>query len=566
MNVSISSSSVSAKTRLSSASSVVTPGTRLGVDSQKVVDRDLFLWCCLALLVALGSLGLSPQFIFLWDIWTTDPLRSIGMLIVPTSVLLVLRVWRQRKWELRGTWWGLLLVALAFFPILSSQNLILSLGTGPLNVHLLPYAFPLYLYASGIILLFAGTRVWAQAWFPLALLWCAQPVPSAVVYLLDLPLQSLAAHIARSFATLIGFSPTSPELLKLMFTPDFGMFIAPGCDGMRGAVTLGYGALVIGYLKRVSILRWFLYVSGAVFLGHLFNLIRLCALVLYYRIALGHPVLESIAKQADYAIGGFLFLVAVVLFLYAGFRKEDKPILKTDFSTAHAAVGAGKHRITYWKAAAFAILVFIVVVPGTRAIQINRESLVASIRNGEVTPGELDDRMPKQLGNYSLVRAWQEQFVENTILESAAYRSAAPGEVILNIWLMPSPHSVHGSWATRGETPEIRATKSFLTARGQPVPFDMGLYNDGVTDRLAGNIFCTPSSCVSSFGYESSMHFSSTNTMDFATRGIRMVPISFWVEQPHVEAPKEVIYQELSAQCQNFLSGVDFTELSRRFQ
>jgi len=40
-----------------------------------------------------------------------------------------------------------------------------------------------------------------------------------------------------------------------MFAPDFGMFIAPGCDGIRGAITLGYLALVLGYLKRVSLRR-----------------------------------------------------------------------------------------------------------------------------------------------------------------------------------------------------------------------------------------------------------------------------------------------------------------------
>src|SRR5208282_1924785 len=117
---------------------------------------------------------------------------------------------------------------------------------------------------------------------------------------LDLPLQSLSAHIARSFANMIGFPPTNPELLRLMFTPDFGMFIAPGCDGMRGAVTVGYVALIVGYLKGVSIPRWLLYVTGAVLLGHLFNLIRLCTLVLYYRVAVGHPALEHVAKQADY--------------------------------------------------------------------------------------------------------------------------------------------------------------------------------------------------------------------------------------------------------------------------
>src|SRR5208283_993722 len=139
-----------------------------------------------------------------------------------------------------------------------------------------------------------------------------------------LPMQGFAAHIARSFANLLGFPPTNAEMLRLMFTPDFGMFIAPGCDGMRGAVTLAYGALVLGYLKRLSPFRWCIYVAGALLLGHLLNLIRLCALVLYYRIAVGHAVLEGTAKQADYVIGALLFLIATFLLLWILFRKQGQ--------------------------------------------------------------------------------------------------------------------------------------------------------------------------------------------------------------------------------------------------
>jgi len=113
---------------------------------------------------------------------------------------------------------------------------------------------PVYLYGSGIVLLFAGTRVWRKAWFPVGLLLLSQPVPVVTSSMIDIPLQNISARVARDFATLIHFAPTTPQL-RLMFAPDFGMFIAPGCNGIRGAITLGYLALVLGYLKRVSLRR-----------------------------------------------------------------------------------------------------------------------------------------------------------------------------------------------------------------------------------------------------------------------------------------------------------------------
>jgi exosortase J len=568
MNASTSSESVSAKTSSSDAFSPPTVRTGHGFDPQKPADRFPFLWICLGLLVASGFLGLSLQFIPLWFIWMSDPLRSIGMLIVPAGLVLVSRVWWQRRWELRGTWWGLAPITLAFVPIVFSRDLMLSWVAGSLTIYFLPHTLPIYLYASGVILLFAGTRVWREAWFPLALLLLAQPVPAVAVHFLDLPLQSLSAHIARSFATLIGFPPTNPELLRLMFTPDFGMFIAPGCDGMRGAVTLGYVALIVGYLKRVSILRWFLYVAGAVLLGHLFNLIRLCTLVLYYRIAAGHAALEHYAKQADYVIGGCLFLIAAIVFLWATLRKGKKQDEMQDVSVPGAAAKARtrKQQNIYWKVASFAILVLIADVPGVRAIKNYQGSMVESVHNGNLTAKDLDDRIPKQIGDYKLIRAWQEQFNGDPVLENAVYAQPASNEITVGIWMSPREHSIHWSRMAHGESPEMRTDRSFVTAQGKLIPFDTAYYSDGVTDSLEGNTYCNPSFCRLSGESENGMHIGFRKVIDFNTRGVRFVPIFFRVEKLHADTGKSDINKELSAEAQSFLSGVDFLELSERFQ
>jgi len=544
-------------------------GAHLGFDPQQPADHNVTFWLCLGLLAALGFLGLSLQLIPLWVIWTNDPLRSIGMLIVPASLILTLRAWRRRKWELHGTWWGLLPAALAFFPIVFSRELTVTWVAGFTTVFLVPRALPIYLYASGVVLLFAGKRVWRQAWFPLALLLLAQPVPAVAVQFLDLPLQSLSARIARMFANGIGFPPTNQELLRLMFTPDFGMFIAPGCDGMRGAITLGYLALIVGYLKRASILRWLLYVLGAVFLGHLFNLIRLCALVLYYRIAAGHPALERVAKQADYAIGGSLLLIAAILFLWIAFRDKDENHNATDGlakPSVTATTKAEVHRRVYRMIAAFAVLVLIADVPGIRTIRDYRGSMVASLNSGDLTEKNLNDLMPKQLGDYRLIRLSQEQYQGETVLENGVYGKDPTTQFTLGIWISPREHSIHWSRLAHGESPQMRADRSFLTAQGQPVAFDTAYYSNGVTDSLEGNTYCSPSFCRLSAQSGDGLHMSFKETIDFRTRGARFIPIFFRAERTRTSAPEADTYKALSAEARAFLSGVNCNALSERFQ
>jgi exosortase J len=522
-------------------------------------------WWLLGIAAALGMLGLAPQFIALWQIWTGDPLRSIGMLLAPVAVILTLRSWRQAGWELRGTWWGILPILFAYALVVFSRNLVLSLGRGPSTVNFIPHVLPIYLYASGVVLLFGGVSVWRRAWFPLAMLLCLQPVPAFAVHAFDLPLQGVAAHVARGFAGMIGFSPSSPELLRLMFTPDFGMFIAPGCDGMRGAVTLGYLALIVGYLKRVSVMRWIAYVAGAVLLGHLFNLIRLCALVLYYRAATGHPAMEAAAKNADYAIGGCLFLVASILFLRVVVRKPDGAEAG-DAAAAATAGRAGRGRMA-WQLAAFSAVVLAAAVPGVRAIEINREGLFARTPITSLTPAELNSRLPAQLGEYKLSRAWQEQSSGLVVLESAAYDAPGSAEIILGIWLKPTGHSIHESWMTHGDSPEARSTVSYKTGSDAAVSFDTALYSDGITDSLVGNVDCTPTWCTATPEQgDAGVRAGFSHATDFTTRGVRMVPIFFRLEVPHANATADAVYQRLQQESRNFLGSVDLREISRQFQ
>ena len=518
------------------------------------------LWCCIAILAAAGCLGIYRDLAMLWLAWTTDPLRSIGMLIPPASVVLTLRVWRQNRWEMRGTWWGLPVIALSWFVSLLHASTEFFFTAGRALISLIPLSLPVYVYGSGIVLLFAGTRVWRKAWFPLGLLLLSQPVPVLSTSLIDLPLQNISAHVARSFATLIHFTPTTPQL-RLMFSPDFGMFIAPGCDGIRGAVTMGYVALVLGYLKRVSFRRWAAYVIGGVLLGYVFNFIRLCVLVLYYRIALGHPALEGVTKQADYVIGSSLFLVAILLFLRLARLKQMNP---PPAQTASVSGGPSpRMRNLFIKCAAFVITLLAVVALPSSALRVPRSA--------PATSATLASRMPKQIGNFALTRTWYEQVAGKTLVQSGAYSATGWDEIILAVWVAPSYfHDPNSCWLARGLEPGLLTTLPFVTAQGRSVELSTGFYSDGITDTIVVNAVCTPGSCSQSQQLASNGRFSfiflKPGMNELVTSGAHPVPIMIRIDRLHSDAPKTETRSLLTAEAQRFLSGFDPMSLSRAFQ
>jgi exosortase J len=509
---------------------------------------------CIALLVTLGFLVFSHEFSLLWMLWTTDPLRSIGMLILPVSIVLTLRIWRRSGWVMRGSWWGLLLLLLALGIAVLNQSIFIESTAGVIKFHPIPLTIPIFLYGCGIVIFFAGQRVARQAWFPLGLLLLCQPVPSFFV-LLDMPLQHISASVARSCATLIGFAPTTPQL-RLMFSPKFGMFIAPGCDGIRGAVTMGYVALILGYFKRVSIWRWAAYTAGGFLLGYLFNFTRLCALVIYYRIALGHPALENVAKQADYVIGSCMFLFATFLFLRILRHQGDATEPGNELPSLSSTVST---RSLVLRCAALASVVLIALsLPGS----VFREHR----RNAELTISYAD-RMPGKIGDYTLTRTWYEQMAGATVVQAGAYSLPGSDEITLAIWVGPGDgiHDGNDCVLVRGMRPATLTTQSLVTALGKPVDFRTGFYSDGVTDSIVANAICVQGTCAhptySALG--SSLEF---QRMGYPQKETHPVSFTIRIEKPSSAAPQANTYSDLTSELQRFLTGLDSSRLTHAFE
>ena len=272
-----------------------------------------------AVIAAAGAICFEDGLILLWRTWWFDGLRSFGVLLLGAAGWLSWRALGGCVETAAGSWWGLGPIALALIAgNLSAGRLPLSYidlqPGGPLiQFNLLPIGLLLWMYASGLAIYFGGFKVWRRLQFPLALLLFVNPMPRFFEHLVDLPLQALGARAARTFALALKV-PVGGEGLRLSFFHDeLGMFIAPACNGLRSAVAMGYLALILGYLRDLTLWTHVIYVSSAVMLAYVLNVFRLFLLVMFYCLAHWLPDLGAHAVAADYLIGAALFATGAAL-------------------------------------------------------------------------------------------------------------------------------------------------------------------------------------------------------------------------------------------------------------
>ena len=519
-----------------------------------------------AFLALLGLTSIWSTVLLLWSLWTTDALKSIGMVIPVVSFLLVLRVWRSLDWEMEGTWWGFALLAATALLVRIREQSVMTLVLGPQwSIFFPPHSLVLFCYGAGVVLLFGGRRLFRASSFPLVLLFFVNPVPHLFNVYVDLPLQRASAHVARGFAMALG-QPLSPDKLRLMFTPEFGMFIAPGCNGIRGAVTMGLIALVAGYLYRF---RWQAHaavVLGAVLLGYLFNFVRLCVLVLFYLVALHFPALQDRAENADYLIGAVLFFVGVYL-LYeviqrlGGQNGMKPPTLSHSDRPADEWVGAS----FYGRAAAMSVLVVFGLVSVVSALRAPGPS--PQLRADETALGQF----PESAGSYHLVRRWNETLIGGALLFHWAEYAPEGGGAHVQMGVSPvlGSHDTLVCHSARGEDPLWHGAETFQTAGPQPVDFSSALFNDGATQFLEASTLCNGSSCGESsssgkrFGFVYSRPHAATLLSQSPDRPI---PVLLKVETIDTTLRVENAKQQLSKELTAFLSGVNLDSLTKPYR
>ena len=504
------------------------------------------------LLAAAGLLSIWPVLASLRDMWLHDDLKSIGMVIPFVSAILILRVWRSLGWEMRGTWWGFALLLLTVGVVRWRDHAILVFVAAPQwYVYLPPHSVVVVAYGSAMVLLFGGTRLFRAALFPILLLLLVNPVPHIFNVLIDLPLQYASAHVARSFAIALG-QPLTPDQLKLMFTPEFGMFIAPGCNGIRGAVTMGLIALVAGYLYRFRTLAHAGFVAAAILLGYVFNFVRLCLLVLYYILALHVPRLQNHGEMADYYIGAALFLAGTLLLVEAMRRLRQVPSLTLQPMVAEAPEFAPAS--LYPRMLAMAAFVIVAAVPVAWGQLFPRPNPAMAHAAGAA--------FPARVGSYTLTRSWADTLPSGIVIYQWGEYASDAGGPHVSIGVSPAlgAHDASICHSARGEDPLWHGELTLPVAVSGPVPFESSFFNDGATQYLEASTVCSGSQCgqftsnLPRFGFV----YSKTDARSVLTGGSdRPIPVLVRVETLDTTAAPAVVREELTATLRRFVARVD---------
>jgi exosortase J len=525
------------------------------------------------LCAAAGLLTIWPSVHSLVNIWTTDDLKSMGMAVPLVCYLLILRAWRSLSWETEGSWWGFAVLAgSAALMFLRDQMLLVVTINKNWLLQLPPLPLVAVVYAAGMVLLFGGTKLLKAAWFPILFMWAVIPVPQTFSRRVDLPLQHTSAMVARAWAHLLG-QPLTQDKLRLMFTPEFGMFIAPGCNGIRGSITLGLAAIIVGYVYRF---RWYVYtpvVVGAVLLGYLFNFLRLCLLVVYYKIALPYPWLQHHAKIADYIIGGGLFMCALAVFFTVAnkLRKDlqESTVLQESAaeqqSTAEPipAVAASQQRVRPLQTSLFLRVAAMLAMASIFGVDVMHQHQVYAREAVQTMPA-----MPGQIGNFTLQRSWNETQFGVLVYTWGEY-AAAPvnGVQSAHVMLGISPQPIHDAEVchlARGEDPTWHGQIVAATAGG-PVELTAATYNNGAIQELEASTVCDNGACRQHS--QTSQHV----TLIYARphRGIplqsdttRPIPLMLKVESLDTTTPASMMEPQLAATLSAFLKEADLLTLT----
>jgi exosortase J len=522
-----------------------------------------------ALLAILGLSAIWSTVNALWSLWMTDALKSIGMFIPLVSFVLILRVWRSLGWEMDGSWWGLVILVVTTVAVHVRDQAIMVFVLSPQwSIYIPPHSLVFFAYGAGVVLLFGGTRLFRAALFPLILLWFVNPIPHIFNVFVDLPLQRASAHVARAFAIALG-QPLSPDQLRLMFTPEFGMFIAPGCNGIRGAVTMGFIALIAGYVYRF---RWRAHaavVAGAVLLGYVFNFARLCILVLYYLVALHFAWLQDRAEMGDYIIGACLFLLGTFLLFYVVRRLSESPgeIKPPAMNPAifdHSSAGQSFHL-------RFAAMLLLVLFSGygvARAyVLAHSDSYAAQIKTDQNALGQF----PARIGNYTLSRSWNENLFTGPLVFHWAQYVPDGGGPPISLGVSPSmgSHDTLICHSARGEDPLWRDQLTLPTVGSAAVSFSGSFFNDGATQYLEATTICNGGSCgeYSSDRVHFGLVYSKPTTQTlFSQDPQRPIPILLKAETIDTTLPAEVARQQMIAAVRTFVASVDLDGLTQPYR
>jgi len=319
--------------------------------------------------------------------------------------------------------------------------------------------------------------------------------------------------------------------------------------------------IVVGYIYRF---RWFVYapvVVGAVLLGYLFNFLRLCLLVVYYKLALPYPWMQHHAKTADFIIGGVLFCCALGIFFAVANRfRRDLELVDAKAEPRRVPVTRSAPGGPYLAKVA-AVLVLAAVL-GFDAVRTHVARADAPGRTPVLAP------MPQQIGAFQLVRTWNDTLLEGTIVYTWGDYAVPSEPTGLHVALGISPvlgqHDADVCHIARGEDPTWRGQIETASKSGE-IALTAATYNNGVTQKLEASTVCDASVCRQYS--QSSQHITLVYSHPHSLvpgqgEATRPVPVLIKVESLDTTSPVGTIEPQLAARLTQFLGGVDLVGLT----
>jgi exosortase J len=310
-------------------------------------------------------------------------------------------------------------------------------------------------------------------------------------------------------------------------------------------------ALFAGYIFHF---RWYknaALVAGAVLLGYVFNLLRLCTLVLYYIVALHFPWMQNKAETADYILGGALFLCASFLLFTAIHRlRETAQATEPDVIAEQAPL-----RFRYGRAIALAL-----------AACFTGAAFASTASSDPVLTRSAEQRFPQTIGKYALVRTWHESTDTGVeIYQWAEYAPASGNPVAIGISPEFSWHDPLMCHTVRGEHPVWQGPLEVRTSSA-PISFSTALYADGITNVFEASAQCSSGTC-NEFA-TARTHFGLVYTpidgKSLLQGSGRSLPLIVRAELPSSGAATEKTRVQLARSITSFVGSADLAELTRR--
>ena len=258
-----------------------------------------------AILSALAMSGIAvvifaPILYYMVLNWGQVADYSHGYLIPPLSAYFI---WERRKklarTPIEPSWYGVIPLALGALALLIGR-----LGVEQMSMRV---AFVLTLIGLQVLLL--GIKMSRVLAFPLCFLFLMVPLPQSLVNVVTFPLQLIAADLAVNTLHLFGM----PVLREgnILHLPNYHLFVAQACSGLRSLMALGTLGVVFAYFFRKSWPERILLVASTIPIAILVNAFRV-ALTAVLTIAWGPQMADGAIHQTE---GFFTFGMAFALLM-----------------------------------------------------------------------------------------------------------------------------------------------------------------------------------------------------------------------------------------------------------